>query len=137
MRPLLTAERRRRGTVKRRVLLLAAIVASIAGAGIGGYLLGARSATSTSPAHRAGDRVTVPHPAAPAEYTLRAGDKVKVPGINQTCVVTGTRHHAAHKYLFCELARGMGRGHDEVLLSRSQIVVLKMGNTEPVWSGKP
>jgi hypothetical protein len=124
--------------VKRRVLLLAVIVALIAGAAFfGGYRVGARPAASTTPTYRVGDRVTVPHPAAPAEYTLRAGDKVKVPGINQTCVVTGTRHHAANKYLFCELARGSGPGHDEVLLSRNQIVVLKMGKTEPLWSGKP
>jgi len=121
--------------VKRRVLLLAVIVAVIAGAAFfGGYRVGARPAASTSPA---GDRVTVPHPAAPAEYTLRAGDKAKVPGINQTCVVTGTRHHAANKYLFCELARGSGPGHDQVWLSRNQIVVGKSGKTEPLWSGKP
>jgi hypothetical protein len=106
--------------VKKRVLLLAAIVALIASAFVGGYSYGARPAASPSHA-----------------YTLRVGDRVTVPAIGEVCVVSITRGIDSnagpfHPYFFCS-----GQGYHQVDFFHDRIVVWKTGQSDhPVWSGK-
>jgi len=65
-------------------------------------------------------------------YTLRIGDKVWIPAINQLCSVS-TEGSAAD--LFCSRRRN---AHHEVTIFRDNILVWKVGNPDrPAWSGKP
>jgi hypothetical protein len=131
--------------VKRRVLLLAAIVALIAGgAFFGGYWVGARPAASASQGYtlRVRDMVTVPHPAARAAYTLRYGDVVTVPAVNQVCTASSTRGVDSnagpfHPDFYCAPLPPRPV-HHEVFFFRDSIRVAGTGNTDhPVRSGKP
>jgi hypothetical protein len=108
--------------VKRRVLLLAAVVALIAVAFFGGYEVGAPTASS---AHHA--------------YTLRVGDLVTVPAIKQECDVEhehgiDTLSGPLHPLLVCGLFRGF---HHQVDFYRNKILVRESYKPDPVWSGKP
>jgi hypothetical protein len=65
-------------------------------------------------------------------YTLRAGDRVLVPAIDQTCVLSG---EGGRPDLFC--ARTAKPRH-EVTIFRDSILVWRVGNPDhPAWSGKP
>ena len=65
-------------------------------------------------------------------YTLRAGDKVKIPTIQQMCVLSA---EGGSPDLFC--ARPSNPRH-EVTIFRDNILIWKVGNPDrPAWSGKP
>ena len=65
-------------------------------------------------------------------YTLRADDKVRIPTIQQTCVLSA---EGGSPDLFC--ARSSGPRH-QVTIFRNNILIWKVGNPDrPVWSGKP
>jgi hypothetical protein len=126
--------------VKRRALLLAAVLALIAAVFFGGYWVGARSPSSTSPAYTVDvrDRVTVPHPAAAAAYTLRHGDLVTVPAVKLWCdlesqyVQPDTSFVPRRQIVHCQPA-----GHYYIDFLRNRLQVWKAGKTDyPVW-GKP
>ena len=127
--------------MKRRVLLVAALVALIAGAAFfGGYQVGARPA---SPAYKVDvrDRVTVPHPAAPAAYTLRYGDLVTVPAVKLWCDVERVNQFESnggpwHPIVQCQRTAPTP-GQPYVVFRRNRIAVWRAGKTDyPVW-GKP
>jgi hypothetical protein len=118
--------------VKRRVLLLAAIVALIAGAAFfGGYRVGARPASSARHA-----------------YTLRDGDSLTVPAVKVGCNVYSqydqpdTQSGPSHLVFYCR----PGTGPNWVVFLRNRTQVWKASscpscpygnNNHPVWSGKP
>ena len=102
--------------------LLAAIVAGIAGAAFfGGYLLGARPASSTRHA-----------------YTLQGGDRLTVPAVKLGCDVYHQHRLDSiagrlHPVFYCLPSFG----HHYVVFLRNRIQVWKVGNNDyPVW-GKP
>jgi hypothetical protein len=65
-------------------------------------------------------------------YTLRVGDKVTIPAINQVCSVS-TEGGAVD--LFCARPRN---AHHQVTIFGANILVWKVGNPDrPAWSGKP
>ncbi len=65
-------------------------------------------------------------------YTLRQGDKIKVPSIGQTCTVSG---EAGSPDLFCAKP---SRPRHQVVFFRDQILVWTNGNPDkPAWSGRP
>jgi len=65
-------------------------------------------------------------------YTLRAGDRVRVPTIQQTCVLTA---EGGAPELLCERT---SRPRHEVAIFRDNILVWKVGNPDrAAWSGKP
>ena len=65
-------------------------------------------------------------------YTLRAGDRVKIPTIQQTCVLSA---EGGSPDLFCARA---SNPHHQVTIFRDNILVWKVGNPDrPAWSGKP
>lgn len=65
-------------------------------------------------------------------YTLRAGDKVRIPTIQPTCVLSG---EGGLPDLFC--ARPTNPRH-QVTIFRDNILIWKVGNPDrPAWSGKP
>jgi hypothetical protein len=65
-------------------------------------------------------------------YTLRQGDKIRVPSINQTCTVSG---EGSSPDLFC--ARP-SRSRHQVVFFRDEILVWTNGNPDkPAWSGRP
>jgi hypothetical protein len=99
-----------------RLISAAVIASALSGSFVIGQMTGTRSAeASTSRA-----------------YTLRIGDKITVPAINQTCTVS-TEGTAAN--LFCSRTRN---AHHQVTIFRDSIQVWKIGNPDrPVWSGKP
>jgi hypothetical protein len=98
-------------------LIAAAVLAITAGGSfIVGQIMGPRSAEASST----------------RAYTLRIGDKVTIPAINQVCAVS-TEGGAAD--LFCARPR---RAHHQVTIFRDNILVWKVGNPDrPAWSGKP
>jgi hypothetical protein len=104
---------------RRRLVLAAVLVAALAiGFGI--------SKVATAPASEAS---AVAH-----RYTLRVGDKVSIPVINQRCVVY-KEDRAPAPELFC--ARPLNP-HHQVRIFRDRILIWKIGNSNhPVWSGKP
>ena len=69
--------------------------------------------------------------AATRTYTLRSGDKIAVPAINQVCTVSG---EGGKPDLFCARPRN---AHHQVTIFRDTILVWKVGNPDrPAWSGK-
>jgi len=65
-------------------------------------------------------------------YTLRIGDTVAVPSINQSCSVS-TEGGAAD--LFCARPK---RARHQVVIFRDEILVWTVGNPDrPAWTGKP
>ena len=119
--------------MKRRVLLLAATVALIAGAAFfGGYRVGARPAPSAS------------HP-----YTLRTGDRstpsaVTVPALKAFCDLSDELPRYAspnasgplHPVFTCQRTGKSTQGPYYVVFLRNRIQVWKSGNTlHPVWGG--
>ncbi|HEY2776400.1 MAG TPA: hypothetical protein VGI77_00720 [Gaiellaceae bacterium] len=65
-------------------------------------------------------------------YTLRTGDKILIPVINQRCSVSG---EGGSPDLFCSRAKGPTH---QVVFFRNSILVWKVGNPDrPAWSGKP
>jgi hypothetical protein len=65
-------------------------------------------------------------------FTLRIGDKVLIPSINQVCAVS-TEGGAAD--LFCARPRN---AHHQVAIFRDSILVWKVGNPDrPAWAGRP
>jgi hypothetical protein len=65
-------------------------------------------------------------------YTLRAGDRVRIPTIHQACVVSTD---GSAPDLFC--ARPTNPRH-EVTIFRDNILIWTVGNPDhPAWSGKP
>jgi hypothetical protein len=96
---------------------VSAVVASAVG---GSFVFG--QMTGTGAAKASGMRV----------YTLRIGDKLTIPAINQVCSVS-TEGGAAD--LFC--ARHRNAKH-QVTIFRDNILVWKVGNPDhPAWAGKP
>lgn len=72
------------------------------------------------------------HAAATHIYRLRAGDKVKIPTIQQTCVLSA---EGGAPELFCERPRNP---RHQVTIFSDNILIWKVGNPDhPAWSGKP
>jgi hypothetical protein len=100
----------------KRLIAAAALAITVGGSFIVGQITGPRSAEASS--SRA--------------CTLRVGDKVTIPAINQVCAVS-TDGGAAD--LFCARPR---RAQHQVTIFRDNILVWKVGNPDrPSWSGKP
>lgn len=101
-------------TSRRASLALLAAVAST-GFGIG-------TAVGLPGAHASATRI----------YTLRAGDKVKIPMIQQVCELTA---EGGAPDLFCERPN---KAHHQVAIFRDNILVWKVGNPDhAAWSGRP
>ena len=99
----------------RRLVLAAVVVAAAIGFSIG--RIATTPAAEASAAHR---------------YTLRVGDKVTIPAVNERCAVY-TEGGAPE--LYC--ARPRDPRH-QVTIFRDRIQIWKVGNPDgPVWSGKP
>jgi hypothetical protein len=65
-------------------------------------------------------------------YTLRGGDKVRIPTIQQTCELSA---EGGVPDLFC--ARPSNPRH-QVSIFRDNILIWRVGNPDrPAWSGKP
>ncbi len=65
-------------------------------------------------------------------YTLRAGDKVKIPTIQQVCELSA---EGGAPDLFCERPNN---AHHQVTIFRDNILVWKVGNPDhAAWSGRP
>ena len=65
-------------------------------------------------------------------YTLRVGDKVTIPAVNQRCAVY-TEGGAPE--LYCARPR---HPHHQVTIFRDSILIWRVGNPDrPAWSGKP
>jgi hypothetical protein len=72
------------------------------------------------------------HASATRIYTLRAGDKVKIPTIQQVCTLSA---EGGAPDLFC--ARPRNARH-QVTIFRDTILVWKVGNPDhAAWSGRP
>jgi hypothetical protein len=72
------------------------------------------------------------HASATRIYTLRAGDKVKIPTIQQVCELSA---EGGAPDLFCERPSG---AHHQVTFFRDSILVWKVGNPDhAAWSGRP
>jgi hypothetical protein len=66
-------------------------------------------------------------------YTLRVGDRVTIPAVNQRCAVD--RGEGGAPELFCERRL---RPHHQVTIFRDGILIWKVGNPDrPAWAGKP
>jgi hypothetical protein len=93
-------------------------------------LLGAAAATGFG----IGIAVGLPgaHASATRVYTLRAGDKVKIPTIQQACELTA---EGGAPDLFCQRPNN---AHHQVTIFRDKILVWKVGNPDhAAWSGRP
>jgi len=65
-------------------------------------------------------------------YTLRVGDRVSIPSVNQVCDV---EVEAGSPELFCARPRAP---HHQIVMFGNVILVWKVGNPDsPVWSGRP
>jgi len=72
------------------------------------------------------------HASATRVYTLRAGDKIRVPAIEQVCTLSA---EGGIPDLFC--ARQRNARH-QVTIFRDSILVWKVGHPDqPAWAGKP
>jgi hypothetical protein len=72
------------------------------------------------------------HASAARIYTLRAGDKIKIPTIQQVCTLSA---EGGAPDLFCERPKN---AHHQVTIFRDTILVWKVGNPDhPAWSGRP
>jgi hypothetical protein len=99
----------------KRLIAAAALVITASGSLVVGQMTGPRSAEA-SPTRA---------------YTLRIGDKVAVPAINQVCTVS-----TEGERLICS-ARPR-KAHHQVTIFRGSILVWKVGNPDrPAWAGKP
>jgi hypothetical protein len=99
----------------KRLIAAAVLVVTASGALVVGQMTGPRSAEA-SPARA---------------YTLRIGDRVTIPTINQVCTVS-TEGGVAD--LFCARPR---KAHHQVTIFRDSILVWKVGNPDrPAWTGK-
>jgi hypothetical protein len=102
--------------VHKRLVATAALLIGLGGA----FAVGQVTHTSTAEA------------SASHRYTLRVGDKVTIPVINQVCSVS-TEGGAVD--LFCARPRD---AHHQVTIFGNNILVWKVGNPDrPAWSGKP
>ena len=100
----------------KRLIAGAALVITVSGSFVVGQMTGPRSAEASST----------------RAYTLRIGDRVAVPAINQVCTVS-TEGGAVD--LFC--ARPL-KAHHQVTIFRNNILVWKVGTPDrPAWAGKP
>jgi hypothetical protein len=100
----------------KRLIAVAALASTVGAGFVVGQLTGA------SPAEASANRA----------YTLRVGDRVAIPAIEQLCTVS-TEGGAVD--LFCARPR---RAHHQVTIFRDSILVWKAGNPDhPAWSGKP
>ena len=65
-------------------------------------------------------------------YTLRAGDKVRIPTIQQVCTLSA---EGGAPDLFCSRP---SHARHEVTIFRDNILIWKVGNPDhAAWSGKP
>jgi len=72
------------------------------------------------------------HASATRVYTLRAGDKVKIPTIKQVCELTA---EGGAPDLLCERP---SNAHHQVTIFRDTILVWTVGNPDhAAWSGRP
>src|SRR4051794_30724070 len=72
------------------------------------------------------------HASATNSYTLRLGDRVVIPAINQACSIST---EAGATELFCARARN---ARHQVTIFRNSIAVWTVGNPDkPAWAGKP
>jgi hypothetical protein len=100
----------------KRLVRAAALVVGLGGAFAAGHVTHTPTADAST-SHR---------------YTLRVGDKVAIPAINQVCSVS-TEGGAVD--LFCARPRN---AHHQVTIFGTNILVWKVGNPDrPAWSGKP
>jgi hypothetical protein len=100
---------------QRRLVLAAVLVAAAIGFSIG--KIAAAPAAEASAAHR---------------YTLRIGDKVTIPVVNQRCAVY--KEGGAPEF-YCARPR---QPRHQVTIFRDSILIWKVGNPDrPAWSGKP
>jgi hypothetical protein len=100
----------------KRLIATAGLAIAVGGSFIVGQITGSGSAEASSA----------------RAYTLRIGDKVTIPAINQVCEVS-TEGGAVD--LFCARPR---RAHHQVTIFRDNIPVWKLGNPDrAAWSGKP
>lgn len=100
----------------KRLSTAVACAAALAAAFVVGQLTGTRPAAASA-AH---------------VYTLRMGDKVSIPAINQACTVSA---EGGATDLFCARARG---AHHQVVFYRDNILVWTVGNPDnAAWHGKP
>jgi hypothetical protein len=103
-------------TRTKRLVFVAVLVTMTGTAFFVGQLTGSQSASA----------------AASHAYTLRAGDKVLIPIVNQVCTVS---EEGGSPDLFC--ARAKNPRHQVVFFGDS-ILVWTHGNPDkPAWSGKP
>jgi hypothetical protein len=98
-------------------------------------LLGIAAATCAFGAGLAVGQATSPRSADASPnraYTVRVGDKIAVPAVNQMCLVTT---EGGSVDLLC--ARRRNARH-QVAIFRDRILVWKVGNPDrPAWSGRP
>jgi len=98
--------------------LLAASVVAITVSG--SYVIG--QMTVTGPAEASSTRA----------YTLRIGDRVTIPAINQVCAL---QTEGGAPDLFCARPR---KPLHQVTIFRDNILVWKVGNPDqPAWAGRP
>lgn len=99
-----------------RLILVAILVTMTGTAFFVGQLTGSQSASA----------------AASHAYTLRAGDKVSIPIVNQVCTVS---EEGGSPELFCVRAKNP---RHQVVFFRGSILVWTNGKPDkPAWSGKP
>ena len=100
-----------------RRLVLAAMLVAAAAIGFSIGKIAAAPAAEASAAHR---------------YTLRVGDKVTIPAVNQRCAVY---KEGGAPELYCARLR---HPRHQVTIFRDSILIWKVGNPDrPAWSGKP
>jgi hypothetical protein len=102
---------------QRRLVLAAALVAAAATGFSAGKIATAPAAEASAVAHR---------------YTLRVGDKVTIPAVNQRCAVY---KEGGSPEFYCARPR---HPRHQVTIFRDSILIWKVGNPDrPAWSGKP
>jgi hypothetical protein len=101
----------------RHLVLAAVLVAAAAAIGFSIGRIATTPAAEASAAHR---------------YTLRVGDKVTIPAVNQRCAVNT---EGGAPVLFCARPR---HPRHQMTIFRDSILIWKVGNPDrPAWSGKP
>jgi len=100
-----------------RHLVLAAVLVAAAAIGFSIGRIATTPAAEASAVHR---------------YTLRVGDKVTIPAVNQRCAVYT---EGGAPVLFCARPR---HPRCQVTIFRDSIRIWKVGSADrPAWSGKP
>ena len=100
-----------------RHLVLAALLVAAAVVGFSIANIATAPAAEASAAHR---------------YTLRVGDKVTIPAVNQRCAVYS---EGGAPELYCARPR---HPRHQVTIFRDSILIWKVGSPDrPAWSGKP